>query len=317
MLLQSLLFLAGLGVLYVGAEWLIRGAASLALKYGIRPLIVGLTVVALGTSMPEFVVNFIAALSNEDSLALGNIIGSNICNIGLILGTSSVVLPLVVSPDMLRKEYPIMLGVMFLFYIVSMDGIISKLDGLLLILGLVAFLTFLVLDARRNARRMAPEDIAPVKEDDGSYPTWKKALHLGGGILLLAAGAQLMVYAAVNIAHSMGVDPMIVGLTVVAIGTSLPELAASIVGAVRNEADLSVGNVLGSNLLNVLFVVGLVSLVRPLEVDAVSIKVHFPIMLAFSIVLLPVMWTQYQISRREGVFLLGSFVMYLAYLVYP
>lgn len=323
MLLQSLIFLVGLGILYLGAEWLVKGAASLALRYGIRPMVVGLTVVALGTSMPEFVVNFFAALSGEDSLALGNIVGSNICNIALILGMSSVVLPLVVHPSTLKKEYAIMMLVMGLFYVLSLDGIISKLDGLLLIAGLVAFFVYLVLDGRRNARRSALKeeeairDVAEVETQEVTTPAWRKVLLLVGGTILLAVGARLMVFAAVNVADELGIDPIVVGLTVVAIGTSLPELAASIVSAVKQEADISVGNVLGSNLLNVLFVVGLVSLVQPLQVEAASLSFHFPIMMGFGAILLPLAWTQYRITRLEGAFLLAGFAGYLYFLAVP
>ena len=317
MLFQSLVFLVGLGILYVGAEWLVKGAASLALRYGIRPLVVGLTVVALGTSMPEFVVNFFAALSNEDSLALGNIIGSNICNIALILGTSALVLPLAVTSGTLRKEYPIMMLVMVFFYIIALDGVINQVDGIMLVGGLVAFLIFIVLDARRYARRSAVEGVANVEGEEVLGSPLRKVLFLIGGIAFLAVGARLMIYAAIFIAEELGIDPVVIGLTVVAIGTSLPELAASVVSAIRSEADLSVGNVLGSNLLNVLFVVGLVSMVSPIQVDPESLDLHFPVMLAFGALLLPIMWTHYRISRFEGGILLAGFVGYLAYLVLP
>lgn len=323
MLLQSFIFLLGLGVLYLGAEWLVKGAASLALRYGIRPMVVGITVVALGTSMPEFVVNFFAALSGEDSLALGNIIGSNICNIGLILGVSSLVLPLAVAQGTLKKEYTIMMLVLVGFYLVSLDGVISQIDGLILVGGLVAFLVFLILDARRHARRSALKEeeeireVTDVEEEDIVASSWKKALLVLGGIVMLALGARLMVYAAVNIAEALGVAPIVIGLTVVAIGTSLPELAASVVSALNREVDISVGNVLGSNLLNVLFVIGTIALVRPLQVDAQSLSIHFPVMLAFGALLLPLAWTQYRITRFEGALLLVGFVGYIVYMALP
>lgn len=317
MLWQLLIFTAGVGVLYLGAEWLVRGAASLALRYGIRRLVVGITVVALGTSMPEFIVNFFAAIEGEDNLALGNIVGSNICNIALILGMSALVLPLAVRPSTLRKEYPIMMLVMVVFYLVSLDGLVSKFDGFLLVLGLFGFLAYLIIDSKRHAQQYREEEISEVDADEHATPTWKKVAVLLGGIVLLAVGARLMVQAAVVIAESMGIDSVVVGLTVVAIGTSLPELAASVVSAIKQEADMSIGNILGSNLLNVLFVVGLVSMIRPLRVDAESLVIHFPVMLAFSLVLLPIAWTSYRISRFEGGMLITGFVGYLAYLIYP
>ena len=317
MFLQITLFLGGLVVLYFGAEWLVKGAASLALHYGIRPLVVGLTVVALGTSMPEFVVNFFAALDNEDALALGNIVGSNICNIALILGLSALVVPISVKPGTLRKEYPIMMLVMVVFYAVALDGIISKSDGLLLVGGLVAFLLFLVFDARRNPQQESTSNDDELDETDIEAPGWKKALLIIGGISFLAVGARMMVHAAVTIASDLGVHPVIVGLTVVAIGTSLPELAASMVSAVKRDGDMSVGNVLGSNLLNVLFVVGLVALIRPLRVDPEALTLHFPVMIGFGLLLLPLAWTQYRITRIEGGVLLAGFAGYLTYLVFP
>lgn len=316
MLFQGLIFLVGLGVLYVGAEWLVTGAASLALRYGLRPLVVGITVVALGTSMPEFVVNFVAALDGQDSLALGNIVGSNICNIALILGMSALVLPLAVSPRTLKQEYPIMMGVMILFYLVAFDGVIGQADGVLLVLCLIGFFAYLILNGRakhraavaRGAERKPPRQRAPIS---------KKIVLVVAGIVSLAAGARMMVYAAVNVANMLGVEPVVIGLTVVAIGTSLPELAASIVSALKREAEISVGNVLGSNMLNVLFVVGIVSIVHPLNVDPVSLRVHFPVMLGFGVLLLPLAWTHFRITRMEGGFLLAGFMGYMLFLAAP
>jgi cation:H+ antiporter len=312
-----LIFTVGLVVLYFGADWLIRGAASLALRFGIRPLVVGLTVIALGTSMPEFLVNFFAALSQQEALALGNIIGSNVCNIALILGLSSLVYPMSVSKGTLKKEYPIMMGVMLLFYLLALDGVISRIDGAVLVAGLFAFLLFVVFDARRSGVSPAVEQINDAGQEAILLRPWKKAAYLFGGILMLSGGARLMVDGATSIASNMGISPTVVGLTVVAIGTSLPELAASLVCAIKKEADMSVGNVLGSNLLNVLFVVGLVALIQPLHVDQESLDVHFPVMLGFGVLLLPLAWTQYRITRIEGGVLLTGFVGYLAYLVYP
>ncbi len=316
MLVNFVIFAIGLVILYFGADWLIRGATSLALRFGIRPLVVGLTVIALGTSMPEFLVNFFAAMDDQEGIALGNIVGSNICNIALILGISAIVYPMAVNRTTLRKEYPIMMAVMVLFYLLALDGVISHWDGVLLVSGLFAFLIFLVLDARGRADHPSSEEIEESVERIGLSP-WRKALYLAGGILMLTGGARLMVKGASNIATELGIEPVVVGLTVVAIGTSLPELAASVVCAVRREADMSVGNVLGSNLLNVLFVVGLVALIQPLHVDNISLEVHFPIMLAFGLLLLPIAWTEYKITRIEGGVLLTGFIGYMAYLVMP
>ncbi len=315
MLINFVIFSIGLVILYFGADWLIRGAASIALRFGIRPLVVGLTVIALGTSMPEFLVNFFAAIGDQEGIALGNIIGSNICNIALILGLSSLVYPMAVKRGTLRKEYPIMMAVMVVFYLISLDGIISQWDGILLVMGLFGFLIFLVLDARKGGEHPEAEEIEMATGVE--LPTRKKVMYLAGGILMLTGGARLMVNGASEIAEQMGIEPVVVGLTVVAIGTSLPELAASVVCALKKEADMSVGNVLGSNLLNVLFVVGLVALIQPLHVDSESLRIHFPVMLAFGVLLLPLAWTEYKITRIEGGVLLTGFVGYLTYLVMP
>ncbi len=321
MLLQSLIFCAGLTALYYGAEWLIKGATSLALRFGIRRLVVGLTVVALGTSMPEFLVNFFAAVSDEDALALGNIVGSNIANIALILGMSALIYPLAVQPTTLRKEYPMMILVMGVFYGMSLDGRISQIDGLILVLGLISFFIYLVLDSRTaDSRRQVEEELRAFENGEMSgriYPVWQKVLFLLGGMIGLSLGARLMVTSAVNIADLLGISHVVVGLTVVAVGTSLPELAASVMCAVRKEPDLSVGNILGSNLLNVLFVVGLVALIRPLAVDQESIKIHFPVMLGFGLLLYPLARTNYSISRLEGGILIAGFVAYMVYLAWP
>ncbi len=310
MLVHVGVLLLGLVILYFGAEWLIKGASSLAVGFGIPPLVVGLTVVALGTSLPEFMTNFIAALGGNDGLALGNIIGSNIANVGLILGTSAVLVPLAVAPSTLKREYPIMLGVLVMFYLLALNGTIGRYDGAILIAGLVAFLGYLVHDVRRRGVGAGEVMASP----ELTMPGWKKVLLLIAGIIGLALGAHLMVNSAVEIAKLFGIDPIIVGLTIVAVGTSLPELAASLVGVFRNETDLAVGNVIGSNLLNVLFVVGTVAFVQPLGVDAESIQIHFPVMIGFGALIL-LAWFRHQLARWHGVLLLASFVGYMAYLV--
>lgn len=317
MLLQLTIFTIGIIILYLGAEWLIKGASRMALHYGLRPLVVGLTVVALGTSLPEFFVNFFAALTGESQIALGNIIGSNICNIAFIVGASALILPLAVKPQMLRKEYPLMMGAMILFYLLALDGSITRRDGVLLVVSLIGVMAFLFIDAQRHPHTSMMEDPPDVDPEDPLASPWAKTLHVVGGMIFLAGGAHLMVRGAVHIADFMGVDHVVIGLTIVAIGTSLPELAASMVGALKDEADLSVGNVLGSNLLNVLFVVGTVALISPLEVEPISLTLHFPVMLGFCILFLPLAWTGHCITRLEGSVLVVGFIGYLAYLVMP
>lgn len=317
MLLHALLFLVGISLLYVGAEGLIQGASSLALRYGLQPGLVGLTVVALGTSMPEFLVNFFAVFADESSLALGNIVGSNISNVALILGCSALLLPLTVTPQILRREYPVMLGVMVLFYLCALDGVIGTGDGIAMVVLLMAFGTYLFYDTRRGAAPLLEQMEGDLDDPELPSTGWPKAVYLIGGTIGLGLGAHLMVRSASWMAHQMGVDPMVIGLTIVAVGTSLPELAASLVSALREEGDLSVGNVMGSNLLNVLFVVGVISIFDPLEVGARALRVDFPIMLAFCALLLPITWPHHQISRWSGGLLLAGFAGYMTYLLFP
>ncbi|MFT4605838.1 MAG: cation:H+ antiporter [Rhodothermales bacterium] len=325
MIFQLALFALGLGVLYVGADWLVKGASSLALDLGIRPLVVGLTVVALGTSMPELLINVVAVWEDQDAMAIGNIIGSNIANIALILGVTALVLPLTVQPDALKKEYPMMLGVTLLFWFLASQGDgISRLDGAILISCLLAFMVYIL----KTARRRPPGSVeipTAVEESpvDGSFlakmatTTWGRSLYVIVGMVLLAGGANLMVGSAVTIGEILEINPAVVGLTAVAIGTSLPELAASLVCALRGEADMSVGNVLGSNMLNIMFVVGLVAMIKPMAVDQEALDMHFPVMVGFTILLFPVAWTKFRINRPEGGLLLAGFFTYFVFLLYP
>jgi cation:H+ antiporter len=318
MLLYTLLFFAGLLILYFGAEGLVQGASSIALQYGIKPVVVGLTVVALGTSMPEFLVNLFAVVADESPLALGNIIGSNISNIALILGCSALVLPLTVTPEILKREYPIMLGVMVLFYLTALDGKIGTLDGVLMVLLLIGLGGVLLYETHQTDTAAVLDQIeGDLEGADPEMSALKKAVYVLGGMGGLALGAHLMVDSAVQIANYLGIATGIIGLTAVALGTSLPELAASMVSAAKSESDMSVGNVMGSNMLNVLFVVGIISIFKPLEVEQRSIMIDFPIMIGFCVLLLPIVWSNYRITRIGGTVLLTSFLGYMTYLMWP
>ncbi|MDA0378310.1 MAG: calcium/sodium antiporter [Bacteroidetes bacterium] len=324
MLSHIVFFILGLGILYLGADWLIDGASEVAKKFGIRPLIIGLTIVALGTSIPEFLLNLFAVAAGEDGLAIGNIIGSNIANIALILGISAVLMPLSFGGSVLKKEYPIMLAVTGLFYLLSVDGVISRMDGGILMGGLVAFLIFVIHDASHS-----PSTSASEPEEDplfAPHTGLKKWLHdekmgpfvrillIVAGMAALAIGARLMVDSSIAIAEYLGISPLVIGLTIVAIGTSLPELAASLMASYKNESDLSVGNILGSNLLNILFVIGLVALIQPMQVEEESLRFHMPAMVAFSLLLWPLARRRGQLSRLGGVILLTGFAAYLLWL---
>lgn len=318
MLVYALLFFLGLVFLYFGAEALVQGASSLALQYGIKPVVVGLTVVALGTSMPEFLVNLFAVIADESPLALGNIIGSNISNVALILGTSALLLPLTVTPEILKREYPIMFGVLVLFYVTALDGQIGALDGTIMVVLLSGLGAYLFYETHQTSTAAIIDQVEDdLEAADPDMSGLKKSLYLTGGMVGLGLGARLMVNSAVEIAHLLGIATGIIGLTAVALGTSLPELAASLVSAAKSDSDMSVGNVMGSNILNVLFVVGVISLFEPMDVDHRSLTIDFPVMLGFCGLLLPLVWTDYRLSRIGGLLLLVCFFGYMTYLMLP
>ena len=331
MLTQLVVFILGLGILYLGADWLIEGASELAKKFGIRSLIIGLTIIALGTSLPEFLLNLFAVAAEEDGLAIGNIVGSNIANIALILGISAIVMPLSVDGAVLKKEYPIMLAATGLFYLLALDGVISRLDGAILVSGLIAFLVFVIWDASTGEDQtdVTVGALAPEEDPFGARSGIKKWLdheRLGSamrilliiaGMGALAIGARLMVQSAITMAAMLNINPVIVGLSIVAIGTSLPELAASLMASVRQESDLSVGNILGSNLLNILFVVGVVALIEPMQVDSETLNFHMPVMIAFSLLLWPLTRRHQRLGRPGAFIFLSCFLGYMGWLLYP
>jgi len=331
MLTQLVVFILGLGILYLGADWLIEGASELAKKFGIRSLIIGLTIIALGTSLPEFLLNLFAVAAEEDGLAIGNIVGSNIANIALILGISAIVMPLSVDGAVLKKEYPIMLAATGLFYLLALDGVISRLDGAILVSGLIAFLVFVIWDASTGEDQTDVTVEAPAPEEDpfgarSGIKKWLDHERLGSamrilliiaGMGALAIGARLMVQSAITMAAMLNINPVIVGLSIVAIGTSLPELAASLMASVRQESDLSVGNILGSNLLNILFVVGVVALIEPMQVDSETLNFHMPVMIAFSLLLWPLTRRHQRLGRSGAFIFLSCFLGYLGWLLYP
>lgn len=304
--------LGGLLLLTAGAEGLIRGAASLARRLGLSPLVIGLTVVAFGTSTPEFVVSLQGALDGRSALALGNVVGSNIGNIGLILGGAALITPLRVQAQIIRVDVPIMLVVSLVLAGVMWDGTVSRLEGLLLAVGIVAYTWMTVTLARRDPSPAVQEEF-----DEGvpsQHPFWQDLLYVVGGLGFLVGGGQLLVLGAVTIAQQFGVSETVIGLTIVGIGTSLPELATSVLAAARGAGDIAVGNVVGSNLFNILGILGPVAIVRPLSVGTLG-PVDIGAMIGFALLLLPLMRTQHILHRWEGALLLGLYGGYLLYLI--
>jgi cation:H+ antiporter len=312
MLLGTILVLAGLLLLYYGAEYLVTGSSRLALSFGVRPLVVGLTVVAFATSMPELMVSLFAAYRGSSSMAAGNIIGSNIANIGLILGAAALITPVVVARSTLIREVPIMVAASLGVYLLAMDGELAFTNGLVLFLFLLIFLAYCLMTARQPA---VPQDGEVEKAIcEASDKRGRNIVLVLIGMAGLGLGAELMVRGAVMIATLLGVPELIIGLSIVALGTSLPELAASVMSAWKGEMDISIGNVIGSNIFNVLFVLGICPMIRTITIEPRVLNLDFPIMLAFCallIGLLTMMPPRLQLDRKRGVMLLGAYLLFV------
>jgi len=302
-------FLLGLFGLYWGAESLVKGSSHLAQTFGIKPIVIGLTVVAFGTSSPELVVSLTAALKKSPGLAIGNIIGSNIANIGLILGLSALVSPLKIELNLLRRELPTMIGVSLLLYLMALDLEISSWEGLLLFSGFIGYIGYHLYSTIQASRTHQGNINGGVLHENGSRT--KNALLVLTGLILLVGGAHLMVRSGVSIARAAGVSEVVIGLTLVAIGTSLPELATSLVSARRRASDICVSNVIGSNIFNTLLIVGVVALITPLEVERNLLFFELPVMLLFGLVLIPLMKTGFVLNRLEGAFLSAGYIAFI------
>jgi cation:H+ antiporter len=307
-------FTLGLVLLIAGAEWLVRGAARLARLWGLSPLVIGLTVVAFGTSSPELAVTVQAALAGSADLALGNVVGSNIFNVLFILGLSALIVPLRVSKQLVRFDVPLMIGVSVLLLLLVLDGRLDRFDGALLVAGLVAYTVFVIRQGRREEAEAAG-GIAPPTAGVRAF-LWAGLLVLVG-LGLLVLGSRLLVESAVMIARALGVSEAVIGLTLVAAGTSLPEVATSIVAALRGERDMAVGNVVGSNLYNILAILGCAVLLAPSGIDVNPALRHFdiPVMIAVAVACLPVFFTGGVIARWEGGLFFAYYLAYAAYLV--
>ncbi|NWG21837.1 MAG: calcium/sodium antiporter [Chloroflexi bacterium] len=318
--LTIVLFVAGIGLLIGGAEALIRGASRLAVALGISPLIVGLTVVAFGTSSPELAVTIMAVRSGAAGadVALGNVVGSNIANVLLILGLSAVVVPLSVAAQIVRKDLPLLIIVSFIVYLFALDGVINRLEGVILTAGVIGYTIFAIIASRRESASIQAEYgevYGPPHR--GIRETFINLVLIGGGLGLLTLGSRWLVDGAVEFARLLGVSELIIGLTIVAVGTSLPEIAASVLAGVRGERDIAVGNIIGSCLFNLLAVLGTGSVIAPggIAVPENALAFDLPVMIATSIVCLPIFINGGEVKRWEGALFLAYYVAYTAYLL--
>ncbi|TDY01093.1 cation:H+ antiporter [Thiohalophilus thiocyanatoxydans] len=316
MLLSVIAVILGFAIVIKGADWFVQGAGATARNLGVSPLVIGLTIVGLGTSAPEMLISAIATLDGNGGLAVGNALGSNIANIALVLGITALVVPLVVRSETLRREYPVMFLIMLVSLVLVADGELGRLDGLILIVGMVLMLWWMVLLGKRKDHDPLEAEYA---SEIPTMTTPRALLWLVIGLVLLLASSRALVWGAVNIAHFFGVSDLIIGLTVVAIGTSLPELAASLMGALRQEPDIAIGNVIGSNMFNLLVVLGIPGLLGPLQLDAEVLSRDYPYMIGLSIALFVMAYGLQgdgRINRLEGGLLLLAYIAYLALLYF-
>jgi len=318
MLAHVVFFFLGLGALVLGAESLVRGASKIALSLGISPLVVGLTIVALGTSSPEVAVSVGAVLNGSTDIAVGNVVGSNIFNVLFILGISAVITPLVVHSQVIRQEVPIMIGASLILAVLIIGGTLSRLEAALLLVLLVAYLVFLVRQSRAETRETRGEYQESLPRAGGWDSHWAVQLVLiVAGLGLLILGSKWLVDAAVAFARAFGVSDLVIGLTIIAAGTSMPEVATSVMAAIRGERDIAVGNVIGSSTFNILGCLGISGVVSRTGLGIAPAVLNFDIwvMIAVAVASLPVFLLGRSIGRRRGLLFLGYYVIYVVYLI--
>ncbi len=310
-MMTGLLFAAGLGLLTLGAEGLVRGASNLAKRWGVSAIVVGLTVVAYGTSAPELVVSAKASLMGQADISLGNVVGSNILNVLFILGISACLSTLTVHRQIIRQEVPIMIAASCLLWAMARDKVVSRTEGTVLLLLLAAYTGWQVRQALKNGGN-------PGTNVPDNHPSAARAtLYVAGGLIALIIGARWLLESSVTMARSIGISELVIGLTIVAAGTSLPEVATSLLAAWRKERDIAVGNVVGSNIFNILGVLGLAAIISPAGVVVAPSAWNFdiPVMLVTAVACLPIFLTGHRINRWEGALFLAYYAAYIAYII--
>lgn len=297
-----LLFVVGLVILVTGGEFLVRGASSIARAFHLSPLLIGLTIVGFGTSAPELIVSVQAALADQPGIAIGNVLGSNIGNVLLILGVSALIAPLIIPGRKLWRDLAFMLLATAVIWVMLLDGQVTRLDGVLLLLGLAVFL---VMAFRAGSGQ------TPTGDTESFGPNWKPWLMTGAGLVALVIGASLLVDSATSIAREFGISEAVIGLTIVAVGTSLPELATSLIAALRRQSEIAIGNIVGSNIFNVLGILGVTALISPIPVAQRFLTLDLPVMIAVSLVFTLLLLTRKVIGRAAGVVLLAAYAVYI------
>lgn len=323
MSLNLALFVIGLLMLYYCAGWLVKGSSSLAQSLGLTPLVIGLTVVAFGTSAPELVVSVVSSIKGKSMIAVGNVVGSNICNITLVLGLSALANPIRGSRSVIQRDIPIMLGVSLYLLVISLNSEIGRLEGASLFVGIIVYTCFNYYVAlKESKRKVHHESVAfahAVKDIEYITSRSRQIVWITAGIIGVIAGAEILIDAAVGIMKVFGVSEKFVGLTIVALGTSLPELATSVVAALRKEMDISIGNLVGSNVFNILSVLGAASLVKPISIPGGFVQSGLLIDYLFMMFVSFLPWLMMRktsiVTRRDGIILLLCYVGYVLYLI--
>ncbi len=319
MTINLTLFIIGLLTLYYSAGWLVKGSSSFAKHIGMQPVVIGLTVVAFGTSAPELMVSLVSSIKGKSMIAVGNIIGSNICNIALVLGMTAIFQPIKSHPSVIKRDIPIMIGISFYLLVISFNGTIGRYEGLSLICGIVLYIFYNYRISSRNSCREDSAVTCDIKDITTIASPSKQVLSIVVGIAGVVLGADLLIDSAVKIMEIFGVSEKFIGLTVVAFGTSLPELATSVVAAIRKELDISIGNIIGSNVFNILAVLGAAALANPISIPGGLVKsglvIDYAVMTATSVLPLIMMRRTYALSRKNGIVLVLCYVGYIVYLV--
>ncbi|NQT95014.1 MAG: calcium/sodium antiporter [Candidatus Omnitrophica bacterium] len=301
-------FIAGILILSVGGEFFIRGSSNTARIFGIKPLVVGLVITAFATSSPEFFVSFLATVRGSRELAVGNIVGSCICNIGMALGLAALIRPISINISILRRELPVLFIVTLGFFIICLDFRITRPEALILLVSFLGFIFYYVRSAKAESKNIT-------EERPGKISRHKAFLYLLVGLAGLLFGANIMVGSSIRLASYFGISELVIGLTVVAIGTSLPELATTVAASIRGESDISIGNVIGSNIFNILGIIGIICLIRPVAIDPNITMISLPLLLLYTLALAPILKTGLKISRLEGGLLLMGYGVYLIFML--
>lgn len=309
MLIATVSIIGGLVLLALGAEGLVRGSASVALRLGVAPLVVGLTIVAFGTGSPELVVSVSAALEGNSPIALGNVVGSNISNVALILGTAAIVAPMTVRAEVIKREVPIMIAVSAFLWLLIYDGELSRIDGAILFAGSVAY-TFLTYRLSQKKEKKEVEDEFEEAFEPSKKSVWLDIVFIAAGLALLVLGANVLLSGAVTIAKRFGISEVVIGLTIIAIGTSLPELATSVLAALKKESDIAFGNAIGSNVLNILAVLGITAIIQPISAGEIR-ALDLGAMLGSAALLFLLLGRNFRLDRIEGTLLLIGYIIYI------